>query len=150
MTREPTTVSTSASLSDAVALMEKGGFRHLPVVSNGSPIGLLSQNDILRFSYSTAFGLSNAEQWQFLDSVADVESVMSQGIPRVSISSSISHAAQLLVEEPTGALLVLTHGGRRLEGIVTERDFIALLRKELHDYWNPDQAFNHRKPNHAH
>ncbi len=140
MTREPTTVSPLAPLSDAIALMERGGFRHLPVVRNGTPIGLLSQADILRFTYSTALDQSGAEQWQFLDSLVDVESVMSPHVPRVSPATTIWDAAQLLLDEPTGALLVLTNGGRKLEGIVTERDFIALLRRELHEYWSAANA----------
>jgi CBS domain-containing protein len=139
MTRDPTTVGVTATLSDALALMEQGGFRHLPVVTNGTAVGLLTQHDILRFSYSATFGLSEAEQWQFLDGVVDVESVMSAVMPSVTPSMLISEAAQRLLDEPTGALLILTGGGKKLEGIVTERDFIALLRRELHDHWNPER-----------
>lgn len=144
MTREPTTIGVAAGLSDAVSLMERGGFRHLPVVRNDIPVGLLSQGDILRFTYSAVFGEDAAEQWRFIDRVTDVESVMSPVIPRVSPSTPVSDAAQRLLDEPTGALLVLTNGGKRLEGIITERDFIALLRRELHDYWNPEKMLNHR------
>lgn len=140
MTKEPTTIDISAGLSEALSLMERGGFRHLPVMNNGTPVGLLSQNDILRFTYSATFAMSPEEQRQLLDEFVDIEAVLSPGIPRVSSSASVSAAAQRLLEEPTGALLILSGGGRRLSGILTERDFITLLRRELHDYWNPQRA----------
>ncbi|MBN1424616.1 CBS domain-containing protein [Candidatus Fermentibacteria bacterium] len=146
MTQEPTTIDVSASLSDALALMEKGGFRHLPVMTNGNPVGLLSQYDILRFTYSATFGVSQDEQRQFLDDFVDIEGVMSPGIPHISPSAQIAEAAQRLLDEPTGALLILTNGGRRLAGILTERDFVMLLRRELHDYWTPE----HTPQLHAH
>jgi CBS domain-containing protein len=48
MTRTPTTVSPDATLQEALNLMLSGGFRHLPVVDGGHPIGILSMRDISR------------------------------------------------------------------------------------------------------
>ncbi|MFD0978078.1 CBS domain-containing protein [Tropicimonas aquimaris] len=46
MTREPTTVDLSVSLSDAMRLMIKGKFRHLPVTDQGRVVAMLSMRDI--------------------------------------------------------------------------------------------------------
>lgn len=46
MTRDPETVEAGAGLADAIARMEAGQFRHLPVMKDGTCIGILSIRDI--------------------------------------------------------------------------------------------------------
>ncbi len=48
MTRNPQTVVPETSIQDALDRMLKGGFRHLPVVEEGSPVGVISMRDISR------------------------------------------------------------------------------------------------------
>jgi CBS domain-containing protein len=48
MTRDPEAVSPSDPLAYALAKMDLGGFRHLPVTVNGCPVGVVSVRDILR------------------------------------------------------------------------------------------------------
>jgi CBS domain-containing protein len=48
MTRTPTTVSPDATLQEALQLMLSGGFRHLPVVEEERPVGMVSMRDISR------------------------------------------------------------------------------------------------------
>lgn len=45
MTRNPTTVASSAGAIDALRLMQDGGFRHLPIVDNGRLVGVVSHGD---------------------------------------------------------------------------------------------------------
>lgn len=48
MTREPTQIRASESLASALRCMQKGPFRHLPVVDDqGAPMGVLSIRDLL-------------------------------------------------------------------------------------------------------
>lgn len=47
MTRDPTTVGPERSIVHALHLMHDGGFRHLPVVERGRPIGMVSIRDAL-------------------------------------------------------------------------------------------------------
>jgi CBS domain-containing protein len=49
MTRHPIVVSPSATLEEAARIIGEHGFRRLPVVENGRPIGMLSADDIARF-----------------------------------------------------------------------------------------------------
>ena len=135
MTREPTAIDINAGLSEAIELMSRGGFRHLPVLRNDEPVGMISSRDLLRFTYSAAFDPESPEELSLLDEMVDIDSVMASEPPLVSPSAPLSTAAQILVDERTGALLVTSKGGSQLDGIVTERDFIRLLRKELHEYW---------------
>jgi CBS domain-containing protein len=53
MTSAPETVSSSDLLAVALAKMDAGGYRHLPVVEAGKPVGVISVRDILR--HLTAF-----------------------------------------------------------------------------------------------
>ena len=48
MTRLPETVAPTDSLAFALGKMDAGGYRHLPVVENSRPIGVISVRDILR------------------------------------------------------------------------------------------------------
>lgn len=48
MTTEVVTIDENASLSEAVRLMEKHGIKRLPVMHEGSLIGMLSRSDLLR------------------------------------------------------------------------------------------------------
>lgn len=46
MTPDPVTVESTASLAAAMEIMVMGGFRHVPVLRGGEPVGLVSMRDI--------------------------------------------------------------------------------------------------------
>jgi CBS domain-containing protein len=48
MTRDPETVAPDETTGRAAALMIHGGFRHLPVVDGGAPVGIVSIRDLMR------------------------------------------------------------------------------------------------------
>lgn len=48
MTRSPETVAPTDILAAALAKMDSGGYRHLPVVFEGMPVGVISVRDVLR------------------------------------------------------------------------------------------------------
>jgi CBS domain-containing protein len=48
MTRDPETVEVDESTGQAAAVMIHGGFRHLPVVDGGKPVGIVSIRDLMR------------------------------------------------------------------------------------------------------
>lgn len=47
MTANPTTVGPDDSFTHALELMHEGKFRHVPVVENGRPVGMVSSRDAL-------------------------------------------------------------------------------------------------------
>ncbi len=47
MTRNPRTIHPDRPFSDALDIMYEGGFRHVPVVEDGRPIGMISSRDAL-------------------------------------------------------------------------------------------------------
>src|SRR5260221_9819839 len=48
MTRDPETVDVKERTGQAAAVMIHGGFRHLPVVDDGKPVGIVSIRDLMR------------------------------------------------------------------------------------------------------
>jgi CBS domain-containing protein len=48
MTHGPDTIESTDSVEHAAVLMIHGGFRHLPVVDDGVPVGILSIRDLVR------------------------------------------------------------------------------------------------------
>lgn len=64
MTPEPRTVTAERPLSYALHLMHTCGFRHLPVVDNGRPVGMISVRDAL-----------DSELIQFKRELADCEHI---------------------------------------------------------------------------
>jgi CBS domain-containing protein len=48
MTRDPETVDADESTGKAAAVMIHGGFRHLPVMDGGKPVGIVSIRDLMR------------------------------------------------------------------------------------------------------
>jgi len=48
MTRNPETVDADESTEQAGVVMIHGGFRHLPVLDGGAPIGIVSIRDLMR------------------------------------------------------------------------------------------------------
>ena len=48
MTGNPETVSPADTVAFAMRKMSVGGFRHMPVSENGSPVGVFSVRDLLK------------------------------------------------------------------------------------------------------
>lgn len=48
MTTSPETVAATDILAVALGKMDAGGYRHLPVVASGKPVGVISVRDVLR------------------------------------------------------------------------------------------------------
>ena len=47
MTRNPQTITPDKPFADALHLIYEGGFRHVPVVEDGRPVGMISARDAL-------------------------------------------------------------------------------------------------------
>ncbi|MSQ95416.1 MAG: CBS domain-containing protein [Gemmataceae bacterium] len=49
MTPRPESVATTDTLNFVLQKMDAGGYRHVPVLENGKPVGIISARDMLRF-----------------------------------------------------------------------------------------------------
>jgi CBS domain-containing protein len=48
MTRDPVVLRRSDAVAVAIHKMAVGGFRHVPIVDGGAPIGVVSARDVFR------------------------------------------------------------------------------------------------------
>ena len=112
MTAIPETITVGASTASALALMDKHGVRHLPVLDEGQLVGLLSHRDLER---------SRA----FLDSSPgvvgpNVGALCSRALLCVELDEALDTVATKMADHKLGSALVLD--GEELVGIVTTID----------------------------
>jgi CBS domain-containing protein len=112
MTANPITVSSRDTLATAKRLMDAGGFRRLPVVDDGSLVGLLTEYDIRKHGA--------------LERIR-VDAVMQTPVITVTPTDSVESAARLMLKHKIGGLPIIAGG--RVAGIVTMTDVVrAFLR----------------------
>lgn len=108
MTPDPLTVAEGESLGSARHEMELSAIRHLPVVSGGKLVGLITQRDVLAFR-----GPEDAP----------VSQLMHTDIHTVGPTTAAHEAAYLILRHSIGSVPVVDDHGVLL-GIVTDTDFV--------------------------
>lgn len=117
MATDLVTVGPAETARSAYKVMRDRRIRHLPVVTGGRLIGILSDRDLRPVLLSP--GLARAR----------VAELMSEDLTTVPPEATVEEAASLLVMKKIGCLPVLDEG--RLVGIVTETDLLAVLVEVL-------------------
>ncbi len=114
MRRPVITVHPEVPITEALGLMRRGRFRHLPVVDGrGRLVGIVSDRDLGRPASS-------------------VREVMTPDVVTVKPSTDIRHAARLMRERKIGSLPVIEDG--RPVGILTETDVLRALEELLRSH----------------
>jgi len=128
MTTNPFTISPDQTIPDAQELMMKHGIRRLPVVKDGKLVGIVTKEDIERYSPSKANSLSMGEI-TYLLSKTKIKQIMTKDLVTISPDALLEEAATLMRDQKVGFLPVVD--GDKLVGIITESDifdaFIELL-----------------------
>lgn len=120
MTREIIGLAPSATLDKARTLMQRHHIRHLPVLENGTLVGLVSQRDILAAQESS---LEKGQNGHFLLQ-HPLSEVMIKDVVTVSPKAGIREAALHLQKHKYGCLPVVDN--QQLVGIVTDSDFVTV------------------------
>src|ERR1700675_335567 len=108
MTYGAETVSSHDSLQTAATLMERGGFRRVPVVDGDSLVGIVTDRDIRRHV-------------GYLDSTK-ITAAMTSDPKTVTPRMSVEDAARLMISHKIGGLPVVEDG--KLVGILTTTDVL--------------------------
>jgi len=135
------TISASESLSTVEDIMRLGRVRHMPVVSSGRLVGVVSERDLLRSSLSSLSSHRTAERKAFLYAI-EIGRVMSQPPIVISPDASVRQAAQVMAENKIGCLPVVQ--GEDLIGIVTETDVLRWVAESDSDHARPERASSDR------
>jgi CBS domain-containing protein len=117
-----TTISPEDTLHLADGIMTLGCLRHLPVVSAGALVGILTHRDILR-APATFLGLA-ADARAVLRALT-VRDVMTRDVVTIEAGATAREAAERLLKHKVGCLPVLESGV--LVGIVTTSDLLHAI-----------------------
>lgn len=121
MTANPFTVTPHTTLPDALDVMTTHGVRHVPVVEDGSVVGVISKNDISAAYPSKATTLSASEA-RYLIAKLKVGSTMSKPPIVISPDALLEEAAVLMRDRKIEMLPVVADG--TLVGVITESDIL--------------------------
>jgi len=128
MTGNPFTISPDQTIPEAQEIMMQNGVKRLPVLKNGKLVGIVSKEDIERYSPSKATTLSMGEI-TYLLTKTKIKQIMSKNLVTISPNALLEEAATLMRDNKVGFLPVVDDG--KLVGIITESDifdsFIELL-----------------------
>lgn len=117
MTTAVISVRGTETVRAALADMQMGAFRHLPVLDErGHLIGILSDRDILRTLQ--------------LPHPIPVAEVMTRDVVTVRPTTPAHKAAMLLLEHKIGSVPVVDDSGA-LVGMLTETDFVEVSHRAL-------------------
>lgn len=108
MTKEPITVGPDDLLIRASHKMQAGGFRRLPVVSDGKLVGIVTERDL-------------REHRGYLEHTK-INGVMTENPVTVVPATTLEEASRILLERQIGGLPVVADG--RLIGIITTSDIL--------------------------
>jgi acetoin utilization protein AcuB len=128
MSREVVTLNSHDNLDVAGDIMNLGRIRHLPVVSDGRVIGMMSQRDLFRGAISSALRFRPGAERQWLARIP-VKEVMATPVVTAQPDWTIRQAIELMIEKRIGCLPVVE--ADRLVGLVSESDCLRLLAELL-------------------
>jgi CBS domain-containing protein len=117
MTREVVTCSPQASLVDVQGLLADQDLTRIVVVdSEGNPVGIISEKDVMRFA------LTDKTKRRFEE--VHAKEVMSCGLTTIKPDAPMAQAAGAMIRQKRSSLLVRSG---RPEGIVTKTDIVRYL-----------------------
>lgn len=111
-------------IMDALNLMKQEHIRRLPVVEKGKLVGIVSEEDLLNASASSATTLSVWEL-NYLLSKIKIQDVMTKEVITVTEDTPIEDAARIMADNKIGGLPVMRDS--ELVGIITETDLFKIL-----------------------
>ena len=138
MTPNPSTLTLEHRLLDAHLLMRSGHIRHLPVVSDGRLVGLLSERDLHRYAPSVLH--SRPEEYNEIFENTLVGTVMTREVNTISPEAPLAVAIELIRSHRLGCLPVME--GERLVGILTRDDIVRSLRESEERHRNLVQGLD--------
>ena len=124
MTANPETLESTQSLLEAVLLLRKSGFRHIPILEQGKLAGVFTERDLWRFSPSLLLPTSQ-QDYNAVFEETPLEKVMSRNPQTIGPDASLTQALDLLMHNRHGCLPVMVSD--RIVGIITIRDMLRAL-----------------------
>ena len=128
LTPNPATADATASIRAALRKLLDLDVRHLPIVSDGELVGIISDRDLKEVTSRIL-----AEGETRIDRVLDrpVADLMSADVVSVDPETDLEEVVDLMIEHRVGALPVVSPGTDELVGIVSYVDVLRVARDSV-------------------
>ena len=132
MTTHPVTVTTKATIAEALALMRDLDIRHVPVVEQGALVGMLSDRDLAYLDVGASLTEAGATTLR-RELSTPVVKAMSSDVIYVEPETDVSEIVALLLEHKIGAIPVVEPDTRAVVGIVSYIDVLRAVQDALEE-----------------
>lgn len=130
MTPNPMTIRSQATVAEAWDLMGEMEIRHVPVVDDGTLVGMLSDRDLGRLDVTRMLVAEGADALR-QELATPVAKVMSLDVIAAEPETELGDIVDVLVEHKVGALPVVHSHTRELVGIISYVDVLRALQDLL-------------------
>ena len=120
MSKDVVTIDEATSIMKASKVMKQNEIQHLPVLSKGRLVGIVSDRDLKEATPSKATTLDIHEMYHLLDTVT-VKSLMPKKLFTITPGETVEKAAAVMLKHHISALPVVDAKGA-LAGIITKGD----------------------------
>jgi acetoin utilization protein AcuB len=125
MQRGVVIVGPDTELPEVVRLLQRRGIRHLPVLDQGSLVGIISDRDVKAAVGAGAMSPGGSEA----RACPTARDIMTRAVVTIAPMFPVEEAARIMVTRKISALPVTE--GDRLLGIVTETDVLDLFVRAM-------------------
>jgi acetoin utilization protein AcuB len=123
MTKSPVVVTPDTFIDQIHNLFERNSFHHLPVLSHGKVIGIISKNDYNKIRHMITYSWAGIPGIKEMYKHICAADIMSAPPLTIEPSDSIGLAADIFLANTIHALPVIDEG--ELVGIVTSHDLLS-------------------------
>jgi acetoin utilization protein AcuB len=128
MQTHPVSATPETRLPHLLRLLQRRGFRHLPVLDGGKLVGIISDRDLKQSMISAASMTEGRERDRLLDELTARQN-MARAVVTIAPMIGVEAAARLMATRKISALPVTE--GDQLVGIVTETDVLQLFVRAM-------------------
>jgi acetoin utilization protein AcuB len=128
MQTQVVSATTATPMSRLARVLQRRGFRHIPILDDGKLVGIVSDRDIKQAMASAAQSADGAARDRLLEELTAGQ-IMTRAVTTIGPMFGVEDAARLMATGKFSALPVTE--GDRLVGIVTETDVLLLLVRAL-------------------
>jgi acetoin utilization protein AcuB len=123
------TATPETRLPQVLRLLQRRGFRHVPVTDGGALVGIISDRDLKQAMASLAASGASGAAFDRAQERLTAAEIMTRTVATIGPMFPVEEAARLMVTQKISALPVTE--GDRLVGIVTETDVLHLFVRAM-------------------
>ncbi len=132
MSSQLVTLGPTATVRDAIRLLEDLEIRHLPIIDDGKLIGMVSDRDLREYRLPLTAELEDPDYASELLETP-ISHVMQGDVISLDSGESLRTAVDLMLEYGVGAVPVIDRHSEELLGIVSYVDVLRAVRPSLDD-----------------